>query len=102
MILRQRNPSVNRKNARVQLFLLDGNARRGYRPGMNEILTPDQIVETAKRNGMTPQQLCDRAGVANTVLWRWRTKRGDIKLSSYRALVAASNVAVKVAAGEPA
>lgn len=89
------------KNARAQLFLLDGNARRGYRPGMNEMLTPDQIVEAAKRNGMTPQQLCERAGVAYTVLWRWRTNRGDIKLASYRALVEASNVAVKVA-GEPA
>ena len=90
------------KNARAQLFLLDGNARRGYRPEMNEMLTPDQIVEAAKRNGITPQQLCERAGVAYTVLWRWRTNRGDIKLASYRALVAASNVAVKVAAGEPA
>ena len=83
-------------------FCLTATRRRGYRPGMNEMLTPDQIVEAAKRNGMTPQQLCERAGVAYTVLWRWRTNRGDIKLASYRALVAASNVAVKVAAGEPA
>ena len=90
------------KNARAQLFLLDGNARRGYRPEMNEMLTPDQIVEAAKRNGMTPQQLCERAGVAYTVLWRWRTNRGDIKLVSYRALIEAANVAVKVAPGEPA
>lgn len=97
-ILRQCNPNINGKNARAQLFLLDGKVWRGYRPGMNGMLTPDQIVEAAKRNGMTPQQLCERAGVAYTVLWRWRTNRGDIKLASYRALVAASNVA----AGEPA
>ena len=88
------------KNARAQLFLLDGNARRGYIPGMTETLTPDEIVEMAKRNGMTPQQLCERAGVAYTVLWRWRTERGDIKLASYRALIEASNVPAKVARGE--
>ena len=57
---------------------------------MNETLTPDEIIKTAEDHGMTPQQLCERAGVAYTVLWRWRTQRGDIKLKSYRALVRAA------------
>jgi DNA-binding transcriptional regulator YiaG len=70
--------------------LLDANPAHPYRLPMNEPLTPDEIVATAETHGMTPQQLCERAGVAYTVLWRWRTGRGDIKLTSYRALVSAA------------
>tara|TARA_R110000868_G_scaffold199913_2_gene447044 strand:- start:436 stop:624 length:189 start_codon:yes stop_codon:yes gene_type:complete len=57
---------------------------------MNDVPTADQIVSAAADRGMTPQQLADSAGVAYTVLWKWRTGRGDIKLASYRALVKAA------------
>jgi transcriptional regulator with XRE-family HTH domain len=57
---------------------------------MSELLTPADIEARAKEAGLSLVELCDRAGIALSTFYRWRTGITEPRLDIYRRLKAAS------------
>ncbi|OUJ03177.1 hypothetical protein HK14_03160 [Acetobacter cibinongensis] len=64
---------------------------------MHTLLTPQQIEQAAKENGLSMQQVCVSAGVAFSTFTRWRQKKTEPRIGIYRRLV---NAAFKQSDGE--
>lgn len=57
---------------------------------MHALMTPQQIEEMAKENGLTMQQVCRTAGVAFSTFTRWRQKKTEPRIGIYSRLVDAA------------
>ena len=55
---------------------------------MNKIYTPDELIALGTAQGMTTGDICRKAGVADSIFYRWRRGESEPNLASYRALVA--------------
>jgi len=56
---------------------------------MNKIYSPQELVDIGAAKGMTTGDICRKAGVSDSIFWRWRRGETEPNLASYRALVAA-------------
>jgi transcriptional regulator with XRE-family HTH domain len=57
---------------------------------MTGLLTPAQIEARAKEAGLSLVELCERAGIALSTFYRWRSGDTEPRLDVYRRLEAAS------------
>ncbi|WP_332828945.1 hypothetical protein [Novacetimonas sp. GS1] len=54
------------------------------------MLTPHEIEEIAKENGLTMPQVCRLAGVAFSTFTRWRQKKSEPRIGVYTRIVNAA------------
>ncbi|WP_366142619.1 helix-turn-helix domain-containing protein [Acetobacter orientalis] len=59
-------------------------------------MTPHQIEEIARENGLTMQQVCQTAGVAYSTFTRWRQKKTEPRIGVYSRLVNAAYARVTI------
>jgi transcriptional regulator with XRE-family HTH domain len=57
---------------------------------MSALLTPAEIEARAKEAGLSLAELCERAGIALSTFYRWRSGDTSPSVNVYRRLEAAS------------
>jgi transcriptional regulator with XRE-family HTH domain len=65
---------------------------------MSVLLTPAEIEARAKVVGLSLPELCERAGIALSTFYRWRSGDTSPSIDVYRRLVEAAARPTKVAA----
>lgn len=58
---------------------------------MHDLMTPQQIEEMARQNGLSMRQVCQVAGIAFSTFTRWRQQKTEPRIGIYARLVIAAS-----------